>query len=93
MTPEYDRVTVGANEFLNRFGGDNAGAVQRLGAGWGGSIGGLVQRSAVAGLRGYLEEEAGLPIPASGLTIVPGPGASARCPSAVQALERDNEKA
>ena len=45
MTPAYDRVAADVNDFLGRSAGDNAGAVQRLGAGWGGSIGGLVRRS------------------------------------------------
>ena len=76
MTPAYDRVATEVNDFL-RSAGASAGAVQRLGAGWGGSIGGLVERSTMAKLGRYLEEELGIQLPASGLGIVPGAGASA----------------
>lgn len=44
MTAAYDRVATAVNDFLIQFGGEATGAVQRLGAGWGGNIGGLVRR-------------------------------------------------
>jgi hypothetical protein len=43
MTEAYDRVVTALNEFLQGYGAD-AGAVQRLGAGWGGNLGGLISR-------------------------------------------------
>jgi len=48
MTPEYDRLVQVVNDFLSAAGAE-AGAVQRLGAGWGGNIGGLVRREFVEG--------------------------------------------
>ncbi len=51
MTPEYDRVVRQINQFLLAEGGPGAGALQRLGAGWGGNIGGLVRREFVLGAR------------------------------------------
>ena len=49
MTPEYDRVVGTVNRCLVEAGGEEAGAVQRLGAGWGGRAGGLVRRDCVEG--------------------------------------------
>ncbi|MEE2656979.1 MAG: galactokinase family protein [Candidatus Latescibacterota bacterium] len=43
MTEEYDRFVIAVNEFLQSKGCDQ-GAVQRLGAGWGGNAGGLISR-------------------------------------------------
>ncbi|MCY3737937.1 MAG: hypothetical protein OXG13_16120 [Gemmatimonadaceae bacterium] len=43
MTDDYDRVVTTLNDFLEGYGKD-AGAVQRLGAGWGGNLGGLISR-------------------------------------------------
>ena len=43
MTDDYDRVVTALNDFLEGYGQD-AGAVQRLGAGWGGNLGGLISR-------------------------------------------------
>ena len=48
MTPEYDRLVRVVNDFFSAAGAE-AGAVQRLGAGWGGNIGGLVRREFVEG--------------------------------------------
>ena len=50
MTPAYDRTVRVINRFLTAE-GPTAGAVQRLGAGWGGNIGGLVHRVFVDGDR------------------------------------------
>ena len=50
MTPVYDRRVRAVNRFLAAE-GPTAGAVQRLGAGWGGNIGGLVHRAFVDGDR------------------------------------------
>ena len=50
MTPTYDRTVRVVNQFLAAE-GPTAGAVQRLGAGWGGNIGGLVHRAFVDGER------------------------------------------
>ena len=81
MTPAYDRVAAKVNAFLGCSAGNSAGAVQRLGAGWGGSIGGLVERSSIPALGRYLEEDLGIQIPASGLGVVPGSGAGTIRPS------------
>ncbi len=48
MTPAYDRLVRVVNNFLDTAGSE-AGSVQRLGAGWGGNIGGLVRRAFVEG--------------------------------------------
>ena len=48
MTEDYDRVVTTLNDFLEGYGKD-AGAVQRLGAGWGGNLGGLISRRFLAG--------------------------------------------
>ena len=50
MTPAYNRIVRVVNQFLTAE-GPTAGAVQRLGAGWGGNIGGLVHRAFVDGER------------------------------------------
>ena len=50
MTSAYDRTVRVVNRFLAAE-GPMAGAVQRLGAGWGGNIGGLVHRAFVDGDR------------------------------------------
>ncbi|MFA6112027.1 MAG: hypothetical protein WDA75_24985, partial [Candidatus Latescibacterota bacterium] len=49
MTPAYDRVVRVINQYLAAEGGPEAGAVQRLGAGWGGNVGGLVRREFLSG--------------------------------------------
>jgi len=51
MTPAYDRVATTINDFLLDSGGRTAGSVQRLGAGWGGNVGGLVRTEYVTGAR------------------------------------------
>ena len=49
MTPEYDLAVRRVNEYLIETGGLEAGAVQRLGAGWGGNMGGLIRREYIYG--------------------------------------------
>jgi galactokinase len=49
MTADYDKVVRSVNDYLVETGGAFAGAVQRLGAGWGGNLGGLVHRDYVEG--------------------------------------------
>ncbi len=79
MTEAYDRVVTTLNDFLEGYGKD-AGAVQRLGAGWGGNLGGLISRRFLAGpdrdaLEGVI---AGLGLPAADLdrsVATPGDGA------------------
>ena len=77
MTPAYDRSVRAVNRFLAAE-GPTAGAVQRLGAGWGGNIGGLVHRAFVDGDRraafaDMLHAELGYePVLAA---VVPGEGA------------------
>lgn len=77
MTPAYDRTVRVVNRFLTAA-GPEAGAVQRLGAGWGGNIGGLVRREFIDGdrraafaamLRAELGHEPALAV------AVPGQGA------------------
>ena len=48
MTTAYDRLVRVVNDFLSSMGSE-AGSVQRLGAGWGGNIGGLVRREFIEG--------------------------------------------
>ena len=79
MTEDYDRVVTTLNDFLEGYGKD-AGAVQRLGAGWGGNLGGLISRRFLAGperdaLEGVI---AALGLPAADLdrsVATPGEGA------------------
>ena len=54
MTPEYDLAVRRVNEYLIETGGLEAGAVQRLGAGWGGNMGGLINRDYIYGTGGTL---------------------------------------
>ena len=49
MTEEYDKVVRSVNDYLVETGGPFAGAVQRLGAGWGGNMGGLINREYIDG--------------------------------------------
>jgi galactokinase len=65
MTDAYDRVVLTLNQFLLSH-GEDAGAVQRLGAGWGGNVGGLISRRFLQGeARAQLErvvcDDLGLP--------------------------------
>ena len=65
MTDAYDRVVTTLNDFLSSHGSD-AGAIQRLGAGWGGNVGGLISRRFLQGqdrlaLERLVTEELGLP--------------------------------
>jgi len=79
MTPEYDRVVVTINEFLQRR-GPTAGSVQRFGAGWGGNIGGLVRREYIEGswrreFEQLLSEDLGLQADLDACVALPGEGA------------------
>ena len=79
MTEEYDRVVTTLNDFLEGY-GKEAGAVQRLGAGWGGNLGGLISRRFLAGPeRSALEDViAALGLPEADLdrsVATPGEGA------------------
>ena len=79
MTPAYDRVATVVNDFLNHR-GEATGAVQRLGAGWGGNIGGLIRseflKSRGAGeLEQTLRGEFGLEISLADSVVRPGAGA------------------
>ncbi|NKB69097.1 MAG: hypothetical protein GKR89_18670 [Candidatus Latescibacteria bacterium] len=80
MTDAYDRVARRVNEHLLEVGGPTGGAVQRLGAGWGGNVGGLVHRSFLEGPRRpdferLLGQELGLQIDLDASVAVPGEGA------------------
>lgn len=80
MTPEYDRVCVGINEYLLKQDGREAGAIQRLGAGWGGQVGGLVHEDFVsgkysAGLQEFMGQELGLHAVLRHAVVLPGEGA------------------
>ena len=79
MTEAYDRVVTTLNDFLAGC-GEDAGAVQRLGAGWGGNLGGLISRRFLAGPERSAMEEviAALGLPEAdldGSVATPGEGA------------------
>lgn len=75
MTEAYDAVVRRINAFLDEQ-DKAAGAVQRLGAGWGGNVGGLVQRHWIVGA-GRAEFEALLGDMGLGYNVAqPGEGAS-----------------
>lgn len=80
MTPAYDRAVSGVNEFLAAR-GPAAGAVQRLGAGWGGNLGGLISRRFLSGpdrvdLERLLRDELQLSaVDLDGAVATPGQGA------------------
>ena len=81
MTPEYDRVVEAVNRCLTEVGGEEAGAVQRLGAGWGGRAGGLVRRDCVEGeparqLAAAVRERTGIELDLQTSVVTPGEGAS-----------------
>jgi hypothetical protein len=80
MTPEYDRVVRRVNEYLLQSGGKEAGALQRLGAGWGGNMGGLIRREYIYGERHadfarFLRDELGIEADLSASVAAPGEGA------------------
>ncbi|MBI2506042.1 MAG: hypothetical protein HYW07_22740 [Candidatus Latescibacteria bacterium] len=80
MTPAYDRVVRAINQYLAERGGPEAGAVQRLGAGWGGNVGGLVRREFLSGDEGpgfqrLLGEELGIEVELDRCQALPGEGA------------------
>ncbi len=81
MTPEYDRVVEAVNSCLVEVGGEEAGAVQRLGAGWGGRAGGLVRRDCVDGaparqLAAAIRQRTGIEMELQSSVVAPGEGAS-----------------
>ena len=82
MTPAYDSLVQVVNAFLGEH-----GAVQRLGAGWGGNIGGLIHKDFVHGpqagqladlLRGELGGEFDMAVatPGEGAALIARPGAA-----------------
>ena len=82
MTPAYDRLVQVVNAFLGE-----RGAVQRLGAGWGGNIGGLIHRDFIDGpkagelaefLRGALGGAFDMVVatPGEGAALLARPGAA-----------------
>ena len=82
MTPAYDRLVQVVNAFLVE-----RGAVQRLGAGWGGNIGGLIHRDFIDGpqagelaefLRGALAGAFDMVVatPGEGAALLARPGAA-----------------
>ena len=84
MTEAYDRVVGRINDYLQSSPLAEAGAVQRLGAGWGGNIGGLVRTEMLSGpmaveFRRFLQDELGLEdvphptVPGEGACLVPAP--------------------
>lgn len=80
MTPAYDRVVRVINQYLAERGGPEAGMVQRLGAGWGGNVGGLVRREFLSGEQGcgfqrLLREELGIEADLDRCQALPGEGA------------------
>jgi galactokinase len=80
MTPAYDRVVRVVNQYLAERGGAEAGAVQRLGAGWGGNVGGLVRRELLSGEEGrgferLLRQELGIEAELEQCQALPGEGA------------------
>jgi len=80
MTPAYDRVCFRINNFLLEHGGPQAGAIQRLGAGWGGQVGGLLHDDFVYGdggahLEEFMDRELGLNRSLGQAVISPGEGA------------------
>ncbi len=80
MTPEYDRVVQGINDFLLQEGGPVAGSVQGFGAGWGGNVGGIVDREFLTGARRQdfqhlLRHELGIQQDPAECVATPGEGA------------------
>lgn len=80
MTPEYDLAVRRVNEYLIETGGLSAGALQRLGAGWGGNMGGLIRRAYIFGdarahFARFLAEELGIETPLEDCVASPGQGA------------------
>ncbi len=80
MTPEYDLAVRRVNEYLIETGGLEAGAVQRLGAGWGGNMGGLIHRDYIYGtgrdsFARFLSDELGIEGPIERCVATPGRGA------------------
>ena len=84
MTEDYDRIVCRINEYLTDEGGPDAGAVQRLGAGWGGNLGGLIRADFLNGERGealqrFLRDGLGLDekprqtVPGEGACLLPAP--------------------
>ncbi len=79
MTPAYDRFVRTLNEFLSAY-GEDAGAIQRLGAGWGGNVGGLISRRFLVGedrqaLEKLLREDLQVTVDLDTCIATPGQGA------------------
>jgi galactokinase len=80
MTPEYDLAVRGVNEYLIETGGLGSGALQRLGAGWGGNMGGLIRRDYIYGNKReeftrFLENELAIEVDLAACVAAPGQGA------------------
>lgn len=80
MTPAYDLAVRRVNEYLIETGGLEAGALQRLGAGWGGNMGGLIHRDYIYGNKcgeftRYLNEDLGIEADLAACVAAPGQGA------------------
>ncbi|MBT3343640.1 MAG: hypothetical protein HN712_30060 [Gemmatimonadetes bacterium] len=79
MTPDYDRFVCRLNEFFSSY-GDSAGAIQRIGAGWGGNVGGLISRRFLEGedrqaLETLLKDELHVMVDLDTCVATPGEGA------------------
>ncbi len=80
MTPAYDLAVRRVNEYLIETGGLEAGALQRLGAGWGGNMGGLIRRDYIYGAKRddfahFLKGELGIIADLTICVAAPGQGA------------------
>lgn len=80
MTPAYDLAVRRVNEYLIETGGLEAGALQRLGAGWGGNMGGLIHRDYIYGdkcgeFARFLKDELGIVADLAACVAAPGQGA------------------
>ena len=80
MTPAYDLAVRRVNEYLIETGGLEAGALQRLGAGWGGNMGGLIHRDYIYGgkcgeFARFLKDELGIVVDLAACVAAPGQGA------------------
>lgn len=79
MTPPYDEFVCQLNEFFSGY-GDAAGAIQRIGAGWGGNVGGLISRRFLEGedrraLEALLKDQLHVSVDLDACVATPGEGA------------------
>jgi len=79
MTPDYDQFVGKLNDFLRTY-GDDAGGIQRLGAGWGGNVGGLISRRFLQGdqrlaLERLLRDDLNVTVDLDSCVATPGHGA------------------